>query len=405
MNPTTSPPQSSPSPWRISALVGLVTAVFFFPLCWRLTHNELGSDFFTHLKFASQLSETGKPSPHPLMPYTLILLSPSADFDTIANTAAIVYAVCIGVSALFTARMLIHAAPQTGPLFLAWLAFGLTLAMALPNWWNRPLPPHEHDWWRLARIYLLQITPNCWHNPTTIFCMPFVLALYWLFIRELEQLTRTSTIWIGVMIAVTSFAKPNFILAFAPVYALHLAWYALRSPGSWQRRLATFFVLEIKAFWLLLPALWLQFELLRTFSPEQQDTILIQPLAVWQEYVPFKNIPFALLVGIFFPGMVFCCYPRQVLQYLPLQRAWLVFDVALLQFVLLMQKNNALHANFFWGTIFADRILFIQSTALVLQQPPSKKKTFCLFCLGLHFLSGFIYTGKCMFMSGNIVLF
>jgi hypothetical protein len=407
MNQNTQQPQRYQSPWLTSAIFGLITAVLFTPLCWRLTHRNLGpnnSDHLAHLEFAIELSELGKVLPHPLLHYTLLVLSPSTDVETMANTATVLYAVCLGVSALFTGRMLIHAAPQTAPVLLGWLAFAMTIAMALPNWWNQLPPPNEHEWWHFPRIYLGQISPNCWHNPTLIFTLPFVLALYWLFILEMEKLTPTSTIWIGVLMVVTTFAKPNYILAFAPVYALHLAWYAFCLPESWPSRIKTGILLQIKAFGLFVPAMVIQYIMLRNFSGDRSNMISLRPFATWQLYCPSQYIPFALLVGILFPLAVCCCYPRLVFKYLPLQRAWLVFDVALLQYILFVELERPTHANFVWGSIFADRVLFIQSTAFVLQQPASKKRTFCLFCLSLHFISGFFYTGKCLFTSGSIIL-
>ena len=92
----------------------------------------------------------------------------------------------------------------------------LTLAMPLPNWWR-------------GYLMVAQPSANIWHNPTAPFAMPFCLALFLGGMRLLAQLDYRTAALTGVLMVLSLLAKPNYVLAFAPVFGptlLAMLWRA-----------------------------------------------------------------------------------------------------------------------------------------------------------------------------------
>src|SRR5207245_4270936 len=97
----------------------------------------------------------GIPLPHPLFHACLLVLS-GGNPQAAPLAAAFLLAFATGLRTWLTASYL-SCARRLDPVALTLLCLALALAMPLPNWWKFP------------GIYLGQIWPNVWHNPTAIF--------------------------------------------------------------------------------------------------------------------------------------------------------------------------------------------------------------------------------------------
>jgi hypothetical protein len=74
----------------------------------------------------------------------------------------------------------------------------------------------------IHRIYLGQISPNIWHNPTTEFVMPFALLLFWYSYKFLEN-KKKKYLYLSIIFLVLNIAiKPSFAFCFAIVYPLYI---------------------------------------------------------------------------------------------------------------------------------------------------------------------------------------
>ena len=149
----------------------------------------------------------------------------SADPGRLRSAARVVLVLLVlaklGVSLGFTRELLrsTGAALRPGP------AIGLAVAFFL----IAPLP----RWGRLEHVYLGELSPTVWHNPTAIAALPFAVASFWLFLRAWP--TPGGSRWLapaghrtaglllaGMLLAATTAIKPNFALAFVPVVVLLL---------------------------------------------------------------------------------------------------------------------------------------------------------------------------------------
>ena len=61
------------------------------------------------------------------------------------------------------------------------------------------------------RIYLGQISPNVWHNPTIIFSMPFNILLFYFSIKSLTSFKQKDFIFVSLLIVVILYRlRPNY---------------------------------------------------------------------------------------------------------------------------------------------------------------------------------------------------
>ena len=144
-----------------AAAAALSTAVFY-----RLTY-DLPTDIGYHDRYFSQ------DFLYHLLVWTLSGFGASVGALSVAGivvlTAAVMARALVAYAYLLPAAGGGAAAEGARPR-RAWVVAaatgGLVLAMPLPNWWKFPA------------LYLGQITPNVWHNPTLIVAMPSVPCHY-----------------------------------------------------------------------------------------------------------------------------------------------------------------------------------------------------------------------------------
>ena len=257
---------------------------------------------------------------------------------------------------------------------------GLLLAMPLWNWWKFPI------------IYLGQVTPNVWHNPTFVFAMPFTLALFMLAARYLREPTRTNLAMVGLLMPLNAVAKPNYLLAFGPCWALLLGARCIASFRiGWAAAHRAMIDLVI-AFGPAVVALLIQYVTTFTAAAPGGQRIVLAPLKVWSLYSP--NIPASILLGIAFPLATMICYPRQTLSDSRLLLGWAVLAAAILQFALLGETTRMSHANFAWGCYMADHVLLCSAARSCTNSEEARATGSLSAALALHVLAGSFYLGR-----------
>ena len=95
------------------------------------------------------------------------------------------------------------------------LAPAAALFLALALFFVAPLP----KWWRPESLYLGQLSPTVWHNPTVIAALPLAVASFWAFLLPVPRRARDECV-AGALIGLSVLAKPNFALAFLPAAGL-----------------------------------------------------------------------------------------------------------------------------------------------------------------------------------------
>jgi hypothetical protein len=364
-----------------SALLAAVAASLFGAY---LLRSDL--DHGLHVRAAQRLVAEGVLLPH--FAYHLLVAATalwSSDLARLSDAAALVLVLLVlaklGLSLAFVRDLVSRAGGALRP--------GPALGLAVVFFLEAPLP----KWWSPQNVYLGQLSPTVWHNPTTITALPLAIACFWVFLRGVEaqgesepgaesRRARLSLdLLAGLLLAAATTAKPNFTLAFAPAAVLV--------------RLRRFDPLGLAA--LLTPATavlaWQYLHaLLSGFAPE--GITLMRPLAVWSLWSPHPAV--STLVSLALPLAVLASSGRRCVLRGPLLAAWLVTLVAVGQFALLAEPEPRLgDGNYYWGVVPAVNLLFLVSAAELLAQAATGRggrwrRTACWLLLALHAVSGLV---------------
>jgi hypothetical protein len=303
--------------------------------------------------------------------------------------AAVLTLACTATAALSAGYLASRTRASTFALTVTCL--GLALAMPFPtvafleilrptNFWRaNPTPGHG--------IFLGQVSPNVWHNPTTIFAMPFAVALFRLAIRAIEGFTVRTAVELAVATMLCLLAKPNYVLALLPCVVVVLAL----SPVSWIDRVLRF----VAAFILPLAILWGQAAVLVGPKGDVGEEMVLSPFEVWEHFT--RNIPLSTFVGIVFPLCVLIAYHGRFRTEMPLKVAWVALGTAVLQYCFLIEGGDRkMNGNWGWGMMFADRVLFLATCDYLLRQRLDAKKVICYACFLFHVACGLYYLRRCM---------
>jgi hypothetical protein len=372
--------QTRPGDGESSAVRDLIPALTIFALALPIFLRLSGDtrDYLAHIKLAMEMDHGGERPPHPLFHWTLRALAAGTDIEATQAATALLLAAAISVRAWLTAGALASSHPLR-LWSLTLLCLALALAMPLPNWWNFP------------NIYLGQASPNIWHNPTAIFAMPFVLALYLLGVRALDELSWGLFAAVGVTMALCLLAKPNYCLGFAPcffVMALASLVSAARSgrftaDGAAARMLLAF-----------VPAsaviLWQSFVVFPDYSGGTR--LIYAPFVVWGGMVPNINIPAAVFLGVAFPVAACLSSPAAAVRDRGLVLSWATMALCVVQFALLAETGNRFRdGNLGWGMILSAHVLFVASCVFLLRQPASVRRGLAFGVFGLQVVSGCVF--------------
>jgi hypothetical protein len=340
-------------------LVVLISA----PLVYDALFSDTPSDHRAHIEFIQQAAATGVWPPHFLYHALVYGLSGfSASYVRLAWTGLVVLTACVAAKATLAYDILARRCPEhhaavvasrlglSVPSLYAWMALGLVITAPI-------MRPKAH-------IYLGQISSNIWHNPTTMLVWPLALALFFSAWRWLESGRMRELPLIVALSTLSVLAKPNYFLAFAPVFC----WSALR-----RHRFSARGLLGLAA---LLPAVSVLFWQLTAFGADEgvrsQYRIAFQPLVEWRAHS--RSIPLATLFSLGFPLAYTCLFIRSVARPELLRFAWAVLLCALVWMVCFAEvrlDDGTLlgHFNFSWGAHVSLFILFLVTALDLLSNP------------------------------------
>jgi hypothetical protein len=346
----------------------LLPTVVVFLLALAIFGRRVDRDDFTkHFELTGELAQGKSVQAHPLFHACLVVFTAGSSL-TMPGIAAAMLASALAWRTWMTADLL-AAGRQIGVFGIVLLCVLLALAMPLPIWW---------------RSYLMvgQPSANIWHNPTAPFATPFCLALFLVGMRLLDQLDYRTAAPTGALMVLSLLAKPNYVLAFVPVYGptlLGVLWQA-RQKG---RPASNLIGIALLAFGPAVVVAAAQAVLLH-----ERSVVFISFLQIWKIYSP--SIPGSLVLGTAYPLAVAICYLPQVNVNRTMTLAWLTFGVGCATFAL-MGEADRLAANWGWGMHLSVSVLYVMSTAFLFRQPTDWRRWLCLAVLMLHAASGVAY--------------
>jgi hypothetical protein len=329
------------------------------------------SDFMQHAAFARSLCQGSSMPPHFLFELAVCGIAAPLGGGRAFELAAVAVAALAVVAKVVLTYRRIREAGEVGTASLA--ALGLLFAMPIFNWWQFP------------QVYLGQISPNVWHNPTAIAVLPLAMLLF----SAASKMTITERprrlAGAAALTLLNGLTKPNYLLALLPSWLALLVERAARSRRAgqtgWRQPAIVGAAVLAPAAGLLAWQGW-------RFAAG--GGVEMAPLAVWRLYSP--NIPASILLSLVFPLGVLVLHWKIARRQAPLALAWSVLLVAVLQMALLAERGPRWpHANFFWGAYAANYLLFVESAALLAGAPRSTRTTLAWSLLAAHAVAGLAY--------------
>ena len=239
-----------------------------------------------------------------------------------------------------------------------------------------------------------------WHNSTYLLMRPFAMATLLLFFeiqeKYLSEINIKRNIVFAVLIFLTNFAKPNFIIGFAPMMLISLIYDFIRTKGSSFKNAFAFGMCVVFGCTILL----FQFGILYPGNDGGGVTVSIENfLDVLRNdskffFNLFMNLAFpmyALYLTIKNRKKVDAYSKRVVIQ------TWTMYGISLLEWLFIREIGvRATHQNFRWGEEFFAYFLFAISFCIVKKMKEQgiiseKENTIAIYTMILHMIFGLSY--------------
>ena len=251
----------------------------------------------------------------------------------------------------------------------------------------------------LMRIYLGQLSPNQFHNITTLAMVPFAFAVVWIVTSKPRGLR--GTVGASATLLMSALAKPNFSLAFIPAYMVKTFAVFLKAK---ELRLLVPPLLVIAPTFVYLGVQYLFFSQAGIFE-DGRSILVVDPLVQWNRFT--DSIAWSTVRSLLFPVLVIgflSALPNRRREIKNLAFAWLVLGVAVGQFMLMSEESGLgetiFHLNWSWGVIAATKIVFVYSFAAFARAWRFEygarfwhkvMRAFTLAAFGAHLASGLTY--------------
>jgi hypothetical protein len=312
---------------------GILIVLIAFIMTFFMINGAVFSDFIAHLGIWRFYEERGKipfPPLYYLSFYGLSLLIPSSK----ALQLGLLVLMLFSWSAKFLLSRKFLRQAGASAVSSSWLS--LTLILFFPLY----LFSKEGDW-----LYLGKMTPNVWHNGSSIFVWPFCFILFtealtWIS-PEKKNLNKLLVLAIVILLI-----KPSYLFAFIPAMACFL----LLDSFTKEKRINGFLFLA-GLFVMILGSKYLIFDynseasIFYNFNP--RVGVSIQPFAVWWYFAQF---PFwDLLSSFLFLISALLLFSSSLWQQKDFQFSFLIVVFSLAVFFLLAEKGPGFSdANFYW---------------------------------------------------------
>lgn len=206
-------------------------------------------------------------------------------------------------------------------------------------------------------VQWINISPH--HNPTSIAIRGIVLILTLIAVNTVTNNTRYSwqqTVGVMLMVIFSTLIKPNWLMAFLPVYAV-VVLFAWWRGIAWDKRMVLlgFGVSSVLA-------LTITFGL--GIVADNSDLVV---RIFTYELTPVRVIK--MLLSIAFPLYVAVVWHKELVKDYALLFAWGVFATGVVQGLIFDEAGfRAGHGNFFWGQSIAGWVLFVLTVRLYIRQ-------------------------------------
>ncbi|RZJ71965.1 hypothetical protein [Flavobacterium sp.] len=241
-------------------------------------------------------------------------------------------------------------------------------------------------------FYLLSFPPNVWHNSTTIFAMPFVMGLFWISVRQLENPTNKRMLWIGLLIVANVVVKPSFLFVYLLVYPLLLLKTYRFSKTFWVNLLPLF----LAGILILVEYYFIYVSVAQT----EKNSVVIEPFSFMKVWSAGNNLALVFvctfICSFLFPIVTLAKNPKMLKEKM-VQFALLGIAIALLIGNLFTEVGTrASDGNFLWQNIMCSFLLFMTCIYQIVKSVIADERGFKAFiiellALSLHVLATLVY--------------
>lgn len=268
------------------------------------------------------------------------------------------------------------------------------------------------------KYYLGQITPNIWHNPSTIAVKPFCVAAVIITCKILEEEEKKGYanyrkfIKLSIIMSISCLFKPSLAQFFLPALVVYCLFELIYKKGIFFPTCVKFacscipvvvilllqYLIVYKGFQVPVPVpTSVPISIIAPVATQGMQEIVktgigFSPFLVWKEWS--SCIPGSLLLSLAFPLFIYVLMRREFFH------SWLMkFGAAslvagTLPFALLYNRVGTYNGDFAWGASLSVLALFIISCVLLEDYRLKTNKKYywhATLLLCLHALCGFIY--------------
>ena len=218
------------------------------------------------------------------------------------------------------------------------------------------------------RYYIGKVTPNVWHNSTTIFLIPFALMLFWLQYKELVSKTpvsKSTLVKITILIIFNILIKPSFFFVYAPVSAL-LLW---KKYGLGKQ-----YIKNIIPILIGLPVLYFMHRILFIlqaggYANNEGGLILSKPFEAWLHFAPVWYLPITFIHSFALPISYAILYRKDFIKNKMIIYASLLTVFGLLISILFIEDGpRKYHGNLMWQNVICSYLLMLSVSACIMKK-------------------------------------
>jgi len=262
--------------------------------------------------------------------------------------------------------------------------------------------------WYYIYLYIGQISPVTWHNPTNLMVKPFALAAFFVTvkicqkIREQQKVTRKDYLILAALVFFSILAKPSFFQGFVPALGIYIVILLIITKFRTWKEYLRLCLCFVPAFCVMLCQFYF------SFHTGQGEGIGIGWMEVFEYSVPSPVV--STFLGIIFPVCYILLNLRSSMKDIKVQLSLLFAGTSWLEYALLYENGaRKYHSNFSWAAMLAYSVLWVVTTLLffrdVQKMDLSRRKTvvkntFLFILWMIHLICGFYYVWYLMTTEG-----
>lgn len=212
------------------------------------------------------------------------------------------------------------------------------------------------------QLYLGQISPNVWHNSTTIILLP---AAVWAAIRchrFFAFQTWRSAVLFSVSIVIATMMKPSLLIASFPAFVLVCLFVIAR-----DRKRATVSISILQSTLIIMASLGilaLMYLAFRSNGPHSEIGFVLDPFRQWNEHS--DNIPWSVILSLAILLPLGATFTMQKIETSHFELWIITTFIGALSFYILFAEalpdgSLRLHGNGYWGIVPSFYLLLLVS--------------------------------------------